>query len=69
MKKDPRLNPEQSCGTMRLIDDVRLSPVAEREMESRNSDCGGCEMFKGLYTLMSRYVLAARELKMCDCRE
>lgn len=51
------------------MDDVRLSPVAEREMESRNSDCSGCEMFKGLYTLMSRYVLAARELKMCDCRE
>jgi hypothetical protein len=31
-----------------LIEEVRLSPVAERDTGSRNSDCGGCEMFSGL---------------------
>ena len=47
-KKEPRLKPPQSCGTMRSIEDVLLSPVAEREIGSRKSDRGGCAMCKGL---------------------
>lgn len=47
-KKEPKLKPPQSWLRMRSIEEVRLSPVGERDTGSRNSEVGGCETLSGL---------------------
>jgi len=69
MKNDPRLKPEQSCGIIKLMELALPSPIGLRASSSRCVAGNGCVIFKGLYSLMSLYVLAGRFLKICDWRE
>lgn len=48
MKKEPRLKPEQSWGTIRFMEEGLESPVAERASGSRCGEGKGWVMLRGL---------------------